>query len=142
MDQSKLVFLDETSAYLNISRSYGRAQRGKRVIDHAPKGKKKRVSLIAAVTPQGLASRHCLIHPESVDKAAFMTYLADVLLPNLTAGSTLVLDNWRVHHGDDVRELVEAHGCQLLYLPTYSPDFNPIEHLFSKIKAFVKKLRP
>ena len=52
------------------------------------------------------------------------------------------MDNWRVHHGDDLRELAEAYGCELLYLPTYSPDLNPIEHLFAKVKAFVKALRP
>lgn len=70
-----------------------------------------------------------------------MSYLK-TLLPNLKAGSVLVLDNWRVHHGPDVRDLVAEHKCSLLYLPAYSPDFNPIELLFSKIKAFLKKRRP
>ena len=64
------------------------------------------------------------------------------MLPNLKAGSVLVLDNWRVHLGPDVRELVAKYKCTLLYLPAYSPDFNPIELLFSKLKAFVKALRP
>jgi len=112
------------------------------VVDNAPKGKKERASLIAAVTSQGFEPEHCLIHSGSVNKSAFLTYLAEVLLPDLAAGSVLVMDNWTVHHGEDVTRLVEAHGCTILYLPSYSPDFNPIELLFSKIKAFVKKLRP
>lgn len=137
-----MVFIDETSGYLNQSRNYGRAPRGERVVDHSPKGKKERVSLIAAVTVNALNPNHCLVHPDSVDKAAFLTYLAEVLLPGLEPGSILVMDNWTVHHGKEVTTLVEAFACSLLYLPTYSPDFNPIELLFSKIKAFVKKLRP
>ncbi len=133
---------------MNLSRSYGRAATSKRVIDHAPKGKKERVSLLAAVTLRGLEGKHCLVHPENVstrafgnNKTAFISYLK-TLLPNLKVGSVLVLDNWRVHQGPDVRDLVAKYKCSLLYLPAYSPDFNPIELLFSKIKAFVKKLRP
>ena len=135
------MFLDETSGYLGLSRSYGRALTDKRVVDSAPKGKKERVSLLAAVTLRGLHGAHALVHPENVNKAAFISYLK-TLLPNLKAGSVLVLDNWRVHHGPDVRDLVAKYKCSLLYLPAYSPDFNPIELLFSKIKAFIKNLRP
>lgn len=94
------------------------------------------------MTAKGLAPEHCLVHPESVNKAAFITYLSKVLLPNLEPGSVLVLDNWTVHYGTEITHLVEAHGSELFYLPTYSPDFNPIEYLFAKIKVFVKKLRP
>jgi len=84
-----------------------------------------------------------------VNKAAFLTYLDKVLLPAVEPGSILVMDNWcakhpegTVHHGEDVNQLVEVHGCSIFYLPSYSPDFNPIEFLFSKIKAYIKKLRP
>lgn len=136
------MFVDESSAYLNLSRSYRRALKGRRLTDNAAKGKKQRSSLLAALTARGLEPAHCLVHPESVNKPAFMTYLAEVLLPKLELGSILVMDNWTVHQGEDVSELVASHGCSILYLPTYSPDFNPIEFLFSKIKAFVKKLRP
>lgn len=83
-----------------------------------------------------------MLHEGSVNKAAFLSYLKDVLLPSLAPGSILVMDNWTVHHGKDVTSLIEAYGCQALYLPTYSPDFNPIEYLFAKIKSFVKKARP
>lgn len=148
LDPERLVFLDETSAYLNLSRSYGRASTDKRVVDDAPKGKKGRVSLLAAVTLRGLEGERCLVHPGNVssrafgnNKIAFLSYFK-TLLPNLKAGSVFVLDNWRVHLGPDVRELVAEYKCTLLYLPAYSPDFNPVELLFSKIKAFIKKLRP
>ncbi len=100
--------------------------------------------------------------PDTVNKNAFLCSLETTLLPTLPKGSVLVMDNWTVHHGGDVRNLVEACGCELLYLPTYSPDFvlgktahrkgakfqpsgparNPIEHLFAKLRAFIKALRP
>lgn len=83
-----------------------------------------------------------MLHEGSVNKASFLSYLKDVLLPTLAKGSVLVMDNWTVHRGKDVTALVQSFGCSVLYLPTYSPDFNPIEHLFAKIKSFVKSARP
>lgn len=87
-------------------------------------------------------AEQALVVPDTVNKNAFLCFLETTLLPTLTEGSVLVMDNWTVHHGDDVRDLVEACGCELLYLPTYSPDLNPIEHLFAKLKTFIKALRP
>ena len=136
-----LVFIDETSAYVGQSREYGWAASTERVHDARPKGKKERVSLIAAITLEGKMSKQALVVPDTVNKNAFLTFLEFVLLPTLAEGSVLVLDNWTVHHGEEVRELVERFGCELLYLPTYSPDLNPIEHLFAKLKAFIKALR-
>lgn len=68
--------------------------------------------------------------------------MSKVLLPELEVGTVIIMDNWSVHKGEEVRKLVENHGCTLMYLPTYSPDFNPIEYLFSKVKAFLRKIRP
>ena len=87
-------------------------------------------------------AEQALIITDTVNKNAFLCFLETTLLPTLAKGSVLVMDNWTVHHGDDVRDLVDAAGCELLYLPTYSPDLNPIEHLFAKVKAFVKRSRP
>jgi transposase len=87
-------------------------------------------------------AEQALVITDTVNKNAFLSFLETTLLPTLAKGSVIVLDNWTVHHGEEVTELVETHGCELLYLPTYSPDLNPIEHLFAKIKAFVKGLRP
>ncbi len=87
-------------------------------------------------------AEQALIITDTVKQNAFLAFLEATLLPTLAEGSVLIMDNWTVHHGEEVRELVDAAGCELLYLPTYSPDFNPIEHLFAKVKAFVKRLRP
>lgn len=106
-----------------------------------PKGKKKRVSLIAAIGVEERLSDHGFIHPDSVNKEAFKVFLEHVLLPKLNPESILVMDNWTVHHGNDIKALVEGFDCKILYLPRYSPDFNPIEYLFSKIKGFIRKLQ-
>ena len=87
-------------------------------------------------------AEQALLITDTVNKNAFLCFLETTLLPCLAKGSVLVMDNWTVHHGDDVRDLAERFGYELLYLPTYSPDLNPIEHLFAKVKAFVKALRP
>lgn len=135
------MFIDETSAYVGQSREYGWAASRERVYDTRPKGK-TRVSLVAAVSLNGVMAEQALVITDTVNKNAFLAFLETTLLPTVAKGSVLVMDNWTVHHGDDVRDLVEACGCELLYLPTYSPDLNPIEHLFAKVKAFVKRLRP
>lgn len=124
------------------SREYGWAASDERVHDTRPKGTKERVSLIAAASLDGAMTEQALVIGDTVNKHAFLAFLRFTLLPTLTKGSVIVMDNWTVHHGDEVKALVEAYGCELLYLPTYSPDFNPIENLFAKIKAFVKGLRP
>lgn len=136
------MFIDETSAYVGQSREYGWASSNERVYDSRPKGEKERVSLIAAVTINGHMAEQALVVTDTVNKNAFLAFLESSLLPTLATGSVLIMDNWTVHHGDDVGDLVEACGCELLYLPTYSPDLNPIEHLFAKVKAFIKSLRP
>ena len=87
-------------------------------------------------------TEQALLISDSVNQNAFLYFLEFVLWPTLTEGSVLVMDNWSVHHGEVVRDLAERFGCELLYLPTYSPDFNPIEHLFTQLKMFVKALRP
>ncbi|MEM6429861.1 MAG: IS630 family transposase [Deinococcota bacterium] len=138
----KLVFIDETSSYVGINCEYAWAGSHLRARDNQPKGKKQRVSLIAACSLQADLAEQALVMPEGVDQNAFLGYLEHCLLPTLKAGSILVLDNWTVHHGHEVRDLVEAAECELLYLPAYSPDGSPIEHLFAKIKTLVKQLRP
>lgn len=136
------MFIDETSAYVGQSRSYGWAASRERLYDTWPKGRKARVSLIAAITLDTAMAEQALIITDTVNQNAFLAFLEMTLLPTLAEGSVLVMDNWTVHHGEEVRELAERFGCELLYLPTYSPDLNPIEHLFAKVKAFVKRLRP
>lgn len=141
-EAEKLVFLDETGAWLDMPRLYARCVGGQRVYDSAARRRKGKLSLLAAVTSQGVNPEACMIHEGSVDTQAFLSYLEHVLLPTLKPGQVVIMDNFTIHHNREVRKLIESAGCRLLYLPTYSPDFNPIELLFSKLKAFVRKLRP
>ncbi len=141
-DSKRLVFIDETSAYAGQSREYGWAAGDERVYDTRPKDTEERASLIAAASLDGAMTEQALVIGDTVNKHAFPAFLEFTLLPTLAKGSIIVTDNWTVHPGDEVGELVQARGCELLCLPTYSPDPNPIEHLFAKIKAFVKGLRP
>ena len=83
-----------------------------------------------------------LVTSDTVNKNTFLSFLETVLLLTLAKGSLIVMDNWSVHHGEEVRTLTERFGCELSYLSTYSPDLNPIEHLFAQLKAFIKSLRP
>lgn len=138
----KFVFLDETSGWLGMTRLHARILGGGRIYDTAPKKRKGKVSLLAAITSKGLNAQACLIHEGSVDTAAFLSYVEHVLLPTLEPGQIVIMDNFTIHHNSNVQTLIESRGCTVLYLPTYSPDFNPIEHLFAKIKAFIRKLRP
>lgn len=138
----KLVFLDETGGWLGMPRLYGRCVGGARVYDTAPKKRKAKASLIAAITNAGVNPEACLVFEGSVDSKAFLSYIEHVLCPTLTPGQVVILDNFTIHHNKRVKELIEARACELLYLPTYSPDFNPIEYLFAKVKAFIRKLRP
>lgn len=142
LDPNKFVFLDETGGWLGMTRLYARMLGGGRVHDIAPKRRKGKVSLIAAVTNTGMKADACLVHAASVDSPAFLSYIEHVLCPSLEPGQVVIMDNFTIHHNRRVKELIETQGRELLYLPTYSPDFNPIEHLFAKLKAFIRKLRP
>ena len=140
------MFIDECSAYVGLTFNYGRAPSDQRVFDRRPKGKdkKKRASLIAAISldKSNSMAAQSLVVEGTVDRNAFLGYLEFVLLPILKKGTVIVMDNWTVHHGEEIRDLVQEFGCELLYLPTYSPDLNPIEHLFAKVKAVIKKAKP
>lgn len=138
---SDLVFLDETGAWLDMPRLYGWAKRSERLNDPVTKGRKGKLSLIAAVSLQGLDLQRGFYFEGVVDSAAFATYLEQVLVPGLNPGSIVVMDNFSIHHSQQVRLTIEQAGCTLVYLPTYSPDFNPIELVFAKVKAYLRKAR-
>lgn len=121
-----------------MSRAYARSPRGERAFVREPYHPGERTNLIAALSRQGLQAPW-LVTGGSVDAKAFVTYVERILCPTLTAGQIVILDNYSIHKHADVRELIEARGCRLLFLPTYSPDLNPIENAFSKIKAFLRQ---
>ena len=115
---------------------YARALTGQRAYGQVPKNRGENTSFLAALSLNGMQAPMTL--QGSVDALAFETYVERVLLPTLTPGQIVVLDNHRIHKGDWVAELLAACGCSLLFLPPYSPDLNPIEAALSKIKTFVK----
>jgi transposase len=137
LDPEKLVFIDETWASTNMARRYGRARRGERLRAAVPHGHWKTTTFVAGLRLDGVVAPLVLDGP--INAAAFEAYVEQFLAPTLQPGDIVVMDNLSSHKGPKVRALIEAVGARLLYLPPYSPDFNPIEKLFSKLKALLRK---
>jgi transposase len=124
----------------DLIRRYGRSLRGTRLRDHAPCGHWETSTVIVALRPEGLTAPAVFDGP--IDKISFRAYVEQVLVPTLRPGDVVVLDNLAVHKQPEVRLAIEAVGAQLRFLPPYSPDFNPIEQAFAKLKAFLRAARP
>jgi transposase len=135
-DPEKLVFLDETGATTKMARLYGRALRGERCRAAVPHGHWKTTTFTAGLRIGGLAAPMILDGP--MDGRAFRAYVTQVLVPELAPGDTVIMDNLPAHKVRGVRDAIEAAGAKLIYLPPYSPDFNPIEMAFAKLKAFLR----
>jgi transposase len=132
LDPAQLVFLDESGATTEMTRRYGRAPRGERVGEANPAGHWCTLTLLGALTLQGMLASMTIESPTDGD--VFLAFIEQVLGPRLQPGQVVILDNLGAHKVAGVRELVEARGARLVYLPPYSPDFNPIEQAWSKIK--------
>jgi len=132
-----LIFIDETWASTSMARRYGRAPRGQRLRVGVPFGHWKTTTFVGALTLRGFIAPFVIDGP--IDRLAFETYVEKVLLPELREGDVVIMDNLPSHKGLKVRDLIEAAGARLLYLPPYSPDFNPIENAFAKLKALLRK---
>lgn len=137
VDPASLIFLDETSTPTTLTPLRARSPRGQRVRGRVPRGRWTAVSLLATLTPDGLGP--ALQLPGTVDRAVFEQFVAETLAPSLRPGQTVVLDNLSVHKSVRARQLIEAVGCHLVFLPTYSPDFNPIEQAFAKLKGLLRR---
>jgi transposase len=137
LDPERLVFIDETWATTNMSRKYGRAPRGERLRAGVPHGHWKTTTFVAGLRTEGLVAPMVLDGP--INGVAFQAYVDQVLVPELREGDIVIMDNLGSHKGAGVRKAIEAAGAKLLYLPPYSPDFNPIEKAFSKLKALLRK---
>jgi transposase len=133
----RLVFVDEMGANVSLSPLYAWSRRGERAHAKAPRNWGKNITLLASITHRGLGP--CLAVEGPTTREVFETYLERVLAPALRPGQVVVLDNLSSHKGGRVKEIVEGAGCELLYLPPYSPDFNPIEQTFSKVKGLMRK---
>ena len=133
---SKLVFIDETWVKTNMTRRYGRAKRGQRLVAAVAHGHWKTTTFLGALRCEGLTA------PLAVDGAIngelFVAYVEQVLVPTLKPGDVVIMDNLRVHKAAGVREAIEAAGAKRLFIPPYSPDLNPIELAFSKLKALLR----
>lgn len=137
-DPKRLVFIDESGFSLAMVPLYARAPKGQRAYGQVSKNRGENTSLIAALSlDEGVSGAMTL--EGAVDGIAFEVYVQEVLASKLRPGQVVVLDNLQVHKNQAVREIIEAQGCELLFLPSYSPDLNPIEQAFSKLKAFVRK---
>jgi len=131
------VFIDETWASTNMARRHGRCARGERLRIGVPHGHWKTTTFIGALTLRGFIAPFVLDGP--INRDAFEAYVEQVLVRELKPGHLVIMDNLSSHKGPKVRELIEAAGARLLYLPPYSPDFNPIENAFAKLKALLRK---
>jgi transposase len=131
------VFIDETWASTNMARRYGRSPRGERLRAGIPHGHWKTTTVVAGLRRVGMVAPMVLDGP--INARAFQAYVDQVLVPELKPGDIVVMDNLGSHKGPNVRRAIEAAGADLLYLPPYSPDFNPIENAFSKFKALLRK---
>ena len=139
-DPADLIFLDETATPTTLTPLRARAPRGERAVGRVPRGRREHVSWLATLTPTGLGES--LLVPGAVDRAAFDAFVERLLVPSLRPGQVVVLDNLSVHKSPAARRLVAAAGCRLVFLPTYSPDFNPIEAAFAKCKQALRRAAP
>jgi transposase len=137
MVAEKLLFLDETGVTTNMVRRYGRAPKGERCVASAPHGHWHTNTFIAALRQDGVHAPWLLDGP--MDGDCFLQYVSQILAPTLGPGDVVVADNLSSHKVAGVREAIEARGAELVFLPPYSPDFNPIENFFAKLKALLRK---
>jgi transposase len=137
LDPERLVFVDETWASTNMARRYGRCPRGERLRMSVAHGHWKTTTVIAGLRTSGIVAPFVI--DSAVDRDVFETWIKQVLIPELRAGDIVVMDNLSSHKGPRVEALIESAGAELRYLPPYSPDFNPIENAFAKLKALLRK---
>ena len=131
------MFLDEVGAHTALTPLYGRAARGERVVGSVPYDAWQTTTLVSAIRQHGVAAS--LVFPGATDAAAFQTYVEDVLVPVLRPGDIVVLDNLTAHKGKAVARAIRKAGAGVWYLPPYSPDFNPIEKVWAKVKTCLRK---
>lgn len=131
------MFVDECSTNTSLSPVYGWSRRGQRVCFEVPRNWGANVTLVSSMSIEGMGPS--LAVEGSTTREVFETYVEKVLAPELSAGQIVVMDNLSSHKGPRVREMIQSRGCELLYLPSYSPDLNPIEEAFAKLKALLRR---
>ncbi len=139
LDCGQLMFVDELGTHTSLAPLYGYSPRGKRAFFKLPRNRGKNTTLLASIGREGMGPS--MVVEGSTSGNVFEAYVEHFLAPTLRAGQVVVMDNLSAHKGGRVRELIEERSCELIYLPPYSPDFNPIEEAFSKIKRFLREVR-
>jgi transposase len=137
LDARRYVFIDESGANITLVPRYGRAPKGERCPGSVPRNYKENLTLLASLSLDGLTS--AMLLDGAADRVAFEVYLRQILVPTLVPGQIVILDNLAIHKQPALRQLIHAAGCRVLFLPSYSPDFNPIEQAFAQIKAHLRR---
>jgi len=137
LDADRLVFVDEMGTNTSLAPLYGWSRRGERALANVPRNWGANVTLLASMSAEGMGP--CLAVEGSTTREVFEAYLERVLAPSLRPGQVVVMDNLSSHKGSQVRELIEERGCELMYLPPYSPDLNRIEEAFAKLKSLLRR---
>jgi transposase len=137
LDPARLIFIDETGAKTNMARRYGRCPKGERLVASVPWGHWKTTTFLAGLRVDQIVAPCVLDGP--MDGASFHAYVEQFLAPVLRPGDIVIIDNLASHKVAGIRQMIEATGAELRYLPPYSPDLNPIEQFFSKLKALLRK---
>ena len=140
LDPRRLVFLDETWAKTNMTRRHGRCARGARLVAKVPHGRWRTVTFLAALRHDRIAAPCVLDGP--INGTSFCAYIEQFLVPSLSPGDIVIMDNLGSHKGKAVRRLIRSAGAKLFFLPRYSPDLNPIEQVFAKLKTLLRKTDP
>jgi transposase len=139
LELGRLVFLDETATSTNMARRYGRSATGERLVGSVPHGHWKVTTVVAALRAGGVGA--VMAVDGALNGDLFVAYVEECLVPTLHAGDVVILDNLSCHKRAEARELIERAGAALVFLPAYSPDLNPIEMAFSKLKAKLRKAK-
>jgi transposase len=137
LDPARLIFIDETWAKTNMTRTHGRARRGERLVAKVPHGRWRTLTFLAALRFDGIDAPCVIDGP--INGASFLAYVEQLLVPTLKPGDIVVMDNLGSHKGQAVRRAIQAAGAKLFFLPPYSPDLNPIEQVFAKLKTLLRK---
>lgn len=140
IELENLVFLDEAGVLLGLMRTHARALPGARAYDFKPFYRGSKVSVIGAITSSKVLA--IMTMNGSMDATAFEVYISQCLVPQLWPGAVVIMDNLTAHKVDSIVPLIEAVGAKVLYMSPYSPEFNPIEHLWSQLKAFLRQFSP
>ena len=134
-----LVFLDESGINIDMTRHYARAKTNERAVDSTPLSTPRNTTILSSIRLDGQTAH--TVYQGGTTAERFAEYLKETLLPSLSSDDIIIMDNMRSHHAKAVKQVLDASGIRYLYLPPYSPDFNPIEKMWSKLKAYLRKAK-